>query len=234
MNKLIQKLDERWRCYKEAYSSAVTTRSERHHQYHNHEDAEHPHEHEVFRVAPKVLLDDVEKVVEAVVKVKLFIIKDAQPKSLLECVQYWGREDTVSASKDIKDVLSELEDDDLLKLPPARAVSQPKIPMVNLSAAPNDSFQKLLDYIRTQREKRGKQLESEGKGGRVADGVTEEQRKHQDDQLESEEWEDILNLELSSEVGHKQGETGCLKHYAWVEVYHIHGFDGNARLCSSC
>ncbi len=65
---------------------------------------------------------------------------------------------------------------------------------------PTNSFEKLLGHIRKQRSEKQKAA------------------------LESEEWEEILNLDLTSEVGHLSGKKGCRKH--WHFFYHVHTATG--------
>jgi len=132
------------------------------------------HSHAVV-VAPGELQKPIQAIISAILNAGLF------PGSLLEKTVYWGQAGTDAEKTELANMAADLATNLLPDLPPESKSpdTTKRAPKALAGPALSPSFTRLLDFVQDRRDKR-RLLKT----------------------LESEEWQDLLEIDLSLEVGH--------------------------------
>lgn len=124
---------------------------------------------------------------------------------LIDCIKYWGKDaDKIKVSEEMRDVLDKAHELPSLQPHFEQTKQEANAPIPPFDGIPEDSpLHELRQYVLKERERR-KALNNES-------------------ELDTEEWEDLLNLDLDVQKGHGPGTSGWAWHNAWVWHRHING-----------
>ena len=145
---------------------------------------------------PGDLKKHIASVLHVILNTDLFVPRDkslGQTVSLLDSVEYWGKGGTKTI-EEIGQLTERYRVDSLQPLAERMAAGiEDQSPRSEPAVALDDPFGKLLEHVRRNRDELA-----------------------QEDKLLTEEWQDILDLELAISHGH----TGCKSHFHWIKHRH--------------